>query len=376
MEIILFILLFAILIGIFYLIFKLSKKETKEDDSSMLYLQNQINSISQQTNEKLDRTLKELNDGLRLQNQTLNNQLAQSNTSIVDQFKISQNSLFQYSQDLKKITEELTKVGKTNEQIQNFAQQLQSLEKILKNPKQRGVLGEFFLENIIENVLPPELYQFQYKFSNGEIVDAIIILKDKIVPIDSKFTLEKYNKLIDVEDERARELLEREFKNDLKERIDETAKYIRTSEGTLDFAFMFIPSEGVYYDLLINKVGTLKVDAMNLIEYAFNSKKVIIVSPTSLLAYIQTVQMGLRSLQIEESAQEILNNVKNLQSHLDAFEDNFSKLGKQMGTTVNTYNTSFKNLKMIDKDLYKLTTKNLEITSEEIEKPNSIIEIQ
>jgi|SRR5690606_5004245 len=376
-QIIFIFLLLTILIVLIFIAFKiLTRKENDSGiDKSLSFLQNQINSLTQQTNERLDRAIKELNEGLKSQNLTLNEQLSKSNQSIIQQFKISQDSLNKYTENLKVVTQELTKVGETNKQIQNFASQLQSLENILKNPKQRGVLGEYFLETVLKNVLPPGSYQMQYKFSNGEIVDAVVFVKDKIIPIDSKFSLENYNKIVEETDLTEKERLEKLFKQDLKNRIEETSKYIRPEEGTMDFAFMFIPSEGIYYDLLVNKVGAIKVNTADLINYAFAEKKVIIVSPTSFLAYLQTVLQGLRALQIEESAQKIIVQVKNLKKHLDAFEENFDKLGKQFGTAVNTYNASFKAIKMIDKDLFKITGETMTIGSEEIEKPVTLTDL-
>jgi len=145
------------------------------------------------------------------------------------------------------------------------------------------------------------------------------------------------------------------FKQDLKNRIDETSKYIKPSEGTMDFAFMFIPSEAIYYDLLVNKVGAVQVSTRDLIEYAFRDKKVIIVSPTSFLAYLQTVLQGLRALQIEESAKQIRINVEKLGKHLLNFEDYMKKLGTSMSTTVSHYNSAYKELGKIDKDVAKIT---------------------
>jgi DNA recombination protein RmuC len=246
---------------------------------------------------------------------------------------------------------------------------LQSLENVLRSPKQRGVLGEYFLENVLKNVLPPHSYQMQYKFKNGEIVDSVVFVKDKIIPIDSKFSLENYNKLAVETDPLEKEKLEKIFIQDLKNRIDETSKYIRPEENTMDFAFMFIPSEGVYYDLLINKVGNVKLNNNDLINYAFAQKKVIIVSPTSFLAYLQTVLQGLRALQIEDSAKQILIQVTNLKKHLELFEDNFSKMGKHLGTVVGAYNSSYKNFKSVDKDLFKITGEQIAITAEELERP-------
>ena len=188
----------------------------------------------------------------------------------------------------------------------DVADELKTLQNVLQNPKQRGVLGEYLLQTVLENVLPPERFQLQYRFKDGETVDAVIVLdKNILLPVDSKFSLENYNRIVEEKDKAPRETLIKSFKADLKNRIDETAKYIRPSEGTMDFAFMFIPSEAIYYDLLINKVGVTSTSARDLIEYAYRDKKVIIVSPTSFMAYLQTVLQGLRSLQIEEQAKDI-----------------------------------------------------------------------
>ncbi|MFA5993759.1 MAG: DNA recombination protein RmuC [Parcubacteria group bacterium] len=253
------------------------------------------------------------------------------------------------------VTEKLTKLDETNKQVVNFSAQLQSLQDILKNPKQRGILGEYFLEETLKNVLPPNSYQMQYAFANSVIVDAVVFVKDKLVPIDSKFSLENYERILNATTLKEKEDLEKIFKQDLKQRIDETSKYIKPEEGTMDFAFMFIPSEAIYYDLLINKVGTVKVNTRDLIEYAFQDKKVIIVSPTSFLAYLQTVLQGLRAFQIEESAKEIRVNVEKLGKHILAFEEYMRKVQGSLGTTVNHFNVAYKELGKIDKDVSRIT---------------------
>lgn len=253
------------------------------------------------------------------------------------------------------VTQRLTKLDETNRRVVDVADELKTLQNVLQNPKQRGVLGEYFLQTVLDNVFPPERYALQYKFSDGEIVDACIFLeKSKFLPIDSKFSLENYNRLVEEKDKTRREALAKQIKVDLKNRIDETAKYIRPAEGTMDFAFMFIPSEAVYYDLLINKVGSSGVSARDLIEYAFAEKHVIIVSPTSFMAYLQTVMQGLRSLQIEEQAKEIQTRVGQLGRHLTAYDAYMQKLGTSLGTTVNHFNTAHKELKKIDKDVVKI----------------------
>ncbi len=272
---------------------------------------------------------------------------------------------------IREVTEGLTKLDETNKQVVSFADQLQNLQDILQNPKQRGVLGEYYLETVLQNVMPPGSYRMQYSFPNGEIVDAVIFLKEKILPIDSKFSLENYNRILDAREPAERERLEKLFKQDLKLRIDETSKYVRPSDGTMDFAFMFIPSEGIYYDLLINQVGAVKTSTRDLIEYAF-SKKVIIVSPTSFLAYLQTVLQGLKSLQIEEKAQDIVKRVGELGKHIKTYEDYHLKLGNALRTTVNHFNFGSRELGKIDKDVLRITGSAPGLSAELIDKPASL----
>lgn len=255
---------------------------------------------------------------------------------------------------MRDVTERLTKLDETNKQVVGFADQLQNLQDILKNPKQRGILGEYYLETLLKNVLPPGSFKMQYTFSSGIIVDAAVFVKDKVIPIDSKFSLENYNRLSETRDPVQREQLEKQFKTDLKARIDETSKYIKPEEGTLEFAFMFIPHEAIYYDLLVAQVGSVKINTRDLIEYAFNEKHVIIVSPTSFLAYLQTVLQGLKALQIEESAKEIRERVGELGKHISSFEEYMQGLGKALGTTVSKYNLAHKELKKVDKDIMRI----------------------
>ena len=268
---------------------------------------------------------------------------------------------------IKEITQEVTSVKEIGRQTQGFAEQLKSLQDILKNPKQRGVLGEYYLETVLKNVLPPGMYQTQYPFKNGEIVDAAVFVNEKIVPIDSKFSLENYNRLVNAAPEE-KPALEKMFVNDLKLRITETAKYIRPEENTMDFAFMFIPSESLYYDLLIGDVGTGS-SARDLIEYAFRDKKVIIVSPTSFMAYLQTVLQGLRSLQIEEQAKDIQIRVGKLGQHIAKFDSFMQKLGAALGTTVNHYNAAHKELGKVDKDVVKIAGTSSTVEPLLIDKP-------
>lgn len=315
---------------IFYL---LVKKDNKVDDTSMKMLHEQVLAL----------------------NKNIDYKLWESNRNTQKNFDINSKISFDSISKIEEITRKLASLEETNKQIKDIWGQLEWLENILKNTKQRWILWEYFLESVLKNILPPSNYEFQYVFKNGEIVDGVIFVKEKIIPIDSKFSLENYNRIITEDNLVTKELLVKDFRNDLKKRIDETSKYIRPDEGTMDFAFMFIPSEWIYYDLLVNKVGTLKVNTVDLIEYAFKERKVIIVSPTSFYAYLQTVLQWLRALQIEESAKDIQRQVEKLWKHLSAYEEYLVKLWSSLGTTVNHYNTATKKFWMIEKDVLKIT---------------------
>ena len=314
--------------------------KSRKGDQAFLMLQNQLGEVK-----------KTLGDNLNNTQQALQRQFSQS------------------TQIIQEVTEKLTKLDETNRQVVGFAEQLRSLENVLTNPKQRGILGEYFLETLLKNVLPPSAYQMQYRFKDGEAVDAVIFVKDRIIPVDSKFSLENYNRIAEERDAAVRKGLEKQFKQDVKNRIDETAKYIRPNENTMDFAFMFIPSEGIYYDLLINRIGSIKAQTRDLIEYAFKDKHVIIVSPTSFFAYLQTVLQGLRALQIEQSAQQIRERVERLQKHLVSYDEHMKRLGNHLGTAVNTYNTTYREFKKVDKDVTSITEQESEIKPLEIDKP-------
>lgn len=303
--------------------------EQPKDDTGLKLILEQMNELSR----TVDRRITESN--------------RDTNTAMHRQFSES-------SRLIKEVTEGLTKLDETNKQVVSFADQLQGLQDILKNPKQRGILGEYYLETLLKNVLPPGQFQMQYAFKNGEIVDAVVFVKDKVIPIDSKFSLENYNKMIEEKNPADKERLTKVFVNDLKARILETAKYVRPAERTMDFAFMFIPHEAIYYDLLINKVSGLVEEGDNLIQRAASKYKVIIVSPTSFLAYLQTVLQGLRALQIEETAKDIVKHVSQLGTHLKKYEDYHAKLGASLSTVVNHYNNSTKEFRKVDKDVLRI----------------------
>ena len=331
--------------GFLVYLFLNKKKEIKTNDNVGLQLiLQQLNELSRTVDMKIGDTSKQMNESLKFHS-------SESNKIIRD------------------VTERLTRLDETNKQVISFADQLESLQNILKNPKQRGILGEYYLETVLKNVLPPGSYQMQYAFKDSTIVDAVVFVKDKVIPIDSKFSLENYNKMIEAVDDTERKRLESVFINDLKLRITETAKYVKPEEGTMDFAFMFIPHEAIYYDLLINKIGAVEDSSESLIQRAAGKYKVIITSPTSFLAYLQTVLQGLKALKIEESAKEIIKKVEDLGKHLKSYEDYHMKLGTSLGTVINHFNASNKELKKIDKDVLRIAGTSPELAMLELEKP-------
>ncbi|MDO8583912.1 MAG: DNA recombination protein RmuC, partial [bacterium] len=180
--------------------------------------------------------------------------------SLQENVRQQQSSSFQMTSAVRDVTERLVKIEETNKQVLNFSGQLDNLQRILTNPKQRGILGEYYLETLLRTIFAPHQYQMQYKFRDGEIVDAVVFIKDRIICIDSKFSLENYNRLVEEQNPEERLRLETALTNDLKMRIKETAKYIRPEEGTMEFAFMFIPHEAIYYDLLVNKIGAMTAE--------------------------------------------------------------------------------------------------------------------
>ena len=316
----LLILVFILFLTIFYL---LSKKTENKDSWALKLIQQQILNL----------------------NKSIDYKLSENSRNTVKQAEINSDITKQATKKIEEITEKLSSLEETNKQIKDIWGQLEWLENILKNPKQ---------------------------FDYWEIVDAVVFVKDKIIPIDSKFSLENYNKIIETEDPIQKEIFVKEFKADLKKRIDETSKYIKPEQKTMDFAFMFVPSEWIYYDLIVNKVWAIQSQTTDLIEYAFKEKKVIIVSPTSFYAYLQTVLQGLRALIIEEKAAEIVKKVNSLKKYLDEYEILFEKLWNSLWTTVNHYNNSYKKFNQIEKNILKITDseETEEIRKLEVTKPN------
>ena len=347
-------LLIVVLLILLYVSFL--KPEKKSDDKGMLLLQQQLQQLTDTMDRKIGEANKSMQEGSRLQFRESKELIQEINREVNEQ--------------LRGVIKGVSEVQESSKQVFTVAEQLQNLEKVLKHQKQRGNLGEASLQLALENILDATSFEMQHLFPGGETVDAVIFTKEGMIPIDAKFSLDNYRRLVDETNEQQKEILEKEFKNDLKKRIDETAKYIRPKDGTLPFAFMYIPAEAIYYDLLVNEVGSVKINTRSLIDYAYKDKNVIIVSPTTFAAYLQSVLYGFRAFKIEEGAKEIQKNVEKLSRHLQAYNQYFEKLGNTLGTTVNHYNTASKELGKIEKDVTKITGASPEIEILTLDKPS------
>jgi len=360
LETIIITLLVCLLAGFLALVFYLKKqitnviKKDESQDQELIFkvLKEDLKNIRDEIKETREKNIESLESQLKSTREHTESQLKETSKIVRD------------------VTEKLTKLDETNKQVVGFAEQLQSLENILKNPKQRGILGEYSLKILLESAFTPKQFQMQYPFKDGQIVDAALFIGEKIIPIDSKFSLENYNKIVNEKDQVKKEQLEKVFKQDLKNRIDETAKYIRPEEGTFDFALMFIPAEGIYYDLMVNEVGAVKANTRDLLEYAVWEKNVHIVSPNSFYAYLQTILQGLRAFKIEESAKDIKKNVEVLSKHLGVFDTYMQKLGGNISTMVNSYNATYKEFGKVDKDVVRITEGERQINPLQIDKPS------
>lgn len=349
LELALIISVVVLVLVLVYLIARKSAQNTGGNDALVALL----NDLRRELQDTTNSHRREVQERLETMSDHLVKNMTESSSALQKHFH-------QTSSIFRDVTEKLSTLEYTNKHILSYSEQLKSLENILKNPKQRGILGEYWLESLLGQVLPPGQYQMQYPLgvdpTSGQklVPDAVIFVKEMLIPIDAKFSLENYNKITQEPEQTRRDELEKQFKTDVKIRIDETSKYIQPDMGTTNFSFMFVPAEGVYHNLITTDVGAVKVNTINLIEYAFK-KGVMIVSPTSFFAYLQTVLLGLKALQIEDSVKEIQKQTEQLMRHMKAYEDHHNRMGKQLETTVRTYNASSKEFKKIDKDIYKIT---------------------
>lgn len=243
---------------------------------------------------------------------------------------------------------QLGKLEATNAQILEVSKNVSSLQDLLRAPKFRGEMAETLLENLLSQVLPKDYYAVQYRFRTADIVDAVIKLGERIVPVDAKFSLENFQKMLSAASDQEKNNYRRKFIQDAKNRIDEVAaKYILPAENTYDFAFMYIPAENIYYEIIIKE---------DLLSYGL-AKKVIPVSPNTFYAYLQVICLGLKGLKVEENAKQILKNLSALSGDIIKFKDDFDLLGRHLSNSLHTYEDGQKKLDRFSDKLHNIQEK-------------------
>jgi len=278
----------------------------------------------------------------------VNERLNQMNQSLQEANKIINQSLGSTTDIFGNVKEQLGKLEESNRQIYEVGKNISSLQELLRAPKFRGQMGEVLLENLLAQVLPQDYFAMQHRFKSSDAVDAVIKLGGRLVPIDAKFSLENFQKLLDTQDEQGKNVYRKKFIQDVKNRIDEVAaKYILPEENTYDFALMYIPAENVYYEVIIKE---------DLLSYCV-SKKVIPVSPNTFYAYLQVICFGLKGLKIEENAKEILKNLSMLSNEINKFRDDFDLLGKHIVNVHTKYDDSQKKLDRFSDKLLNIQDK-------------------
>lgn len=312
------------------LLYFLRKKPTSDDSTSTLLLQRQIETINTQLHEQLGRMgdqmasrLKENADAIYKTHQSVGERL--------------DNAARAYTS----VTNKLSQLEEANKRIEDIGKDISSLQDIFRSPKLRGGIGEYFLADMLTQALPAGQYELQYTFKSGERVDAVIRLRDGfLAPIDSKFPFENIQKSLAAQDEGEREQFRRQFVADVKKHIDKIAKlYILPDEGTLPMALMYVPAENIFYEMIVG-VGA---DGKSLVEYA-HERRVIPVSPNSFYIYLQTILLGLRGMQIEKRAQEILQQLGQLRGDFERFGEDYRVLGKHIGSASKTYQSGERRL--------------------------------
>ena len=355
-------LIISLLVVILMVILLLRQSSRKGDNSSetTLLFQQQVDALRGEVSQNLKNTadtlvtsLKNTTDvvfrSLQATTETVNQQLTTVTSQLSSVTSQLQNNTGQMGSRLdnaakviQDVQNKLGELGQATQEIKELGQSVSKLEEMLKAPKLRGGLGELLLEDLLKQVLPANAYGVQYRFKGGQAVDAIIRLADRMVPVDSKFPLENFQKMLDAKSEQEKKTATRLFRTDVKKHIDAIAgKYILPDEGTYDFALMYIPAENIFYETIIKDESF--PDDEGLQSYA-NARHVIPVSPNSFYAYLRVIALGLKGLQIERSAKVIFQNLELLGTELRKFNDVFETLGTQLNNAKNNYDKADKQL--------------------------------
>jgi DNA recombination protein RmuC len=354
----------ALLLGItgFLIVIFLRLRSSQQPDSTQatLLIQQQIDSLRGEVNSSLKNTsdslgssLKTTQDAfyqsLKMTSETMNQQLNVVTAQLSNVTQQLQNNTGQVGSRLdnaakviQDVQNKLGELGQATKEIKELGQSVSKLEEMLKAPKLRGGLGELLLEDLLKQVLPIRSYEMQYRFKSGQAVDAVIHLSGGMVPVDSKFPLENFQKMLDAKTDQDKRTAVRTFRSDVKKHIDAISdKYILPDEGTFDFALMYVPAENIYYETIIKDESVSEEEG--LYSYAMK-KRVVPVSPNSFYAHLRVIAMGFKGLQIEKSAKEIFQSLERLGSELGKFSETFETLGTQLNNAKNNYDKADKQL--------------------------------
>ncbi len=318
--------------------FKRIADEVSKDRSSEIVwglLQQQIEKLREQIHEGLARNISQLTQ----QQDAINAQLRGITDQVNRQLQNSSGEINRRLDNAARVIGDVQKnIGELSEaskRIFEVGKDIATLQEILQPPKLRGGLGEQFLGELLSQILPPEFFTLQYSFSTGERVDAVIRLGERLVPIDSKFPLDNFKRVIEGKTEEERKIAQKTFFRDVKKHIDDIAsKYILPHEGTYDFALLYIPAENVYYETITKDEAF--GEEKGILNYALK-KRVVPVSPNSFYAYLQVIVLGLRGLKVEKEAHHLLNTLAGLNKELEAFQAEFQLVGKHMSNAMNKY---------------------------------------
>jgi len=356
--------LILLALTVLILLWLVLQSQKRTSDPSISLLQQEVQSLRGQLSDAMIKSQDAVNHQLVHVMQQVNSQLGQVTSQVntrlgqvTDQLQKSTGDLNTRLDNAAKVVSDVSKglggLSEATKKVFEVGKDIASLQEILRSPKLRGGLGELFLGELLAQILPPAHFTLQHRFKSGEVVDAVIRLGHNLVPVDAKFPLENFKRVIEVSSEDEQRTAKRKFIADVKKHIDAiSGKYILPDEGTFDFALMYIPAENVYYELII-KDEAMDTDK-GLLNYAF-TKRVIPVSPNSFYAYLQTILLGLKGMHIEERAQEILTNLARLSGDFRKFQEEFELVGKHLTNTKSRYDEADKKLAKFEDKLQSLS---------------------
>lgn len=322
--------------------------EEKRDDQSLVMLQQQMEQLRTQFSHAIENNTQSIQQQLGLMLGHVNDRL-KDNAEVLNKTQQSLGErLDNAARVVGNVQRSLGGLEEANRKIYEVGKDIASLQEILRAPKLRGGLGEFFLEDLLGQILPPQHFATQHVFRSGDKVDAVIKLGTSLVPVDAKFPLENFKRILDAGSDEDKIRAKKQFSIDVKKHIDAIAgKYILPDEGTYDFALMYIPAENVYYETIIKDEAP---EEKGLTHYAM-TKHVIPVSPNSLYAYLQAILLGLRGMKIEDRAKEIIQYLSRLQSDFGKFREEFSLVGKHLGHLQSGYQNADRRLEQFSQKL-------------------------